>query len=209
MTNMVEADLSDWAPVIDPENLDIKWHVPTDEEAQCAIQLFEFATEFSINTINALLSTDSLNGDNKKSSADWTDEARQALKYLVAALVSSIPLYQRCSPPEEWEATCEEMPQAVLTAPEATDVDTPDIEEEAGDEEDEEDGDSDAASGRSQKYVDGLINRPLKPEQTEALKHIYKRIGMTLLDLARHLWANRKDDVQTFIEASTVHPSFI
>ena len=47
MTYMVEADLSDWAPITDPENLDIKWHVPTDEETQCAIELFEFATEFS------------------------------------------------------------------------------------------------------------------------------------------------------------------
>jgi Proteasome-substrate-size regulator, mid region len=208
-TNLTEADLSDWAPVIDPENLDIKWHVPTDEETQCAIQLFRSATEFSLNTINTLLSMDSPNGDQKKLSADWTDEVRQALKYLVAALVASIPLYQRCPPPEEWEATYEEMPQAIPTVPDAMDVDFPDIEDEAGEDDDEEDVDADAASGRSHKYVDGLINRSLTPEQTELLKHIYKKVGMTFLDLTRHLWAHRKDDMQAFIEVSTVHPSFI
>jgi hypothetical protein len=201
--------LSDWAPVIDPENLDIKWHVPTDEETQCALQLFKFAAELSLDSINLLLKNDSQNGDQKKSSADWTDEMRQSLKYLVASLVASIPLFRRCPPPEEWEVTFEEMPQAVPTVSSPMDVDSPDIEDEAGEDDDEEDSDTDAASGRLQKYEDGLINRPLTPEQIESLKHIYKRVGMTLLDLIRHLWTHRKDDVQSFIEASTVHTSFI
>ena len=135
---------------------------------------------------------------------DWTDELRQSLKYIVTALVAVIPLYQRCPPPEEWEATPEELPKAVGTSPEPMDVDSPDIEDDAAEEDDDDD---DAGTGRSQKYVDGLINRPLTPEQTELLKSIYKRIGTTLLDVARYLWEKRQDDMQAFIEVSTVqHP---
>ena len=84
------------------------------------------------------------------------------------------------------------------------DVDSPDIEDDAAEEDDDDD---DAGTGRSQKYVDGLINRPLTPEQTELLKSIYKRIGMTLLDVTKYLWEKRQDDMQAFIEVSTVrHP---
>lgn len=194
--------MSDWAPITDPEKLDIKWHLPNDEETQCAIELYRTAVEFQLNIIDELLNVEPAGAEQKKSSADWTDELRQALKYIVTALVASIPLYQRCPPPEEWEVTHEEMPAAVPTFPEAMDVDSPDIEDDAA-EDDEEDDDS--GTGRSQKYVDGFINRPLNPEQTDLLKSLYKRIGMALLDASRYLWGNRRDDMQAFIEVSTVH----
>lgn len=100
--------------------------------------------------------------------------------------------------------TPEEFPQAVGTSSEPSTVDSPDIEDDAADDDDDDD---DAGMGRSQKYVDGLINRPLNAEQTELLKSIYKRIGMTLLDIARHLWEKRQDDMQAFIEVSTVQHS--
>ena len=100
--------------------------------------------------------------------------------------------------------THEELPKAVEISSEPSTVDSPDIEDDAADEDDDDD---DAGMGRSQKYVDGLINRPLLPEQTELLKYIYKRIGKTLLDIAKCLWEKRQDDMQAFIEVSTVqHP---
>jgi hypothetical protein len=86
------------------------------------------------------------------------------------------------------------------------DVDQPDIEEdEAGEDDDDDDPDADAATGRSHKYVDGLINRPLTPEQTELLMNIYKEIGITLLDVAQYLWSRRPNALQSFIELSTVY----
>jgi hypothetical protein len=140
--------------------------------------------------------------EQKKSSADWTDELRESLKYLVSSVLSSIPLYQRCPRPEEWDVKREEVPQA----PSPVDsIDQPDIEEdEAGEDDDDDDPDADAATGRSHKYVDGLINRPLSPEQTELLMSIYKNIGSTLFDVSQYLWQNRPNDMQAFIELSTV-----
>jgi Proteasome-substrate-size regulator, mid region len=188
---------------MDPEKLDIKWHVPTDEETQCAIELFQTAVEFQLNILDELLNVKPHSADQKKPDADWTDEFRQALKYIVTALVASIPLYQRCPPPEEWEVTHEEMPNAAETFPDGTDMGSPDIEDDdaAGDDED----DDDTGAGRAQKYDDGFINRSLTPEQTELLKSLYKRIGRTLLDASRYLWGKRRDDMSTFIEVSTVY----
>ncbi|HMD14654.1 MAG TPA: hypothetical protein VKI62_08520, partial [Bacteroidota bacterium] len=198
---IIEADLSDWAPITDPEKLDIKWHVPDEEETQCAIELYRTAVEFQLNIIDELLVLDPTSTEQKKPSVDWTDELRQALKYIVNALVASIPLYQRCPRPEEWEVIQEGTPTTAGASPDLIDIDSPDIEEDAA--EDDED-DDDAGTGRSQKYVDGFINRPLNPEQTELLKSLYKRTGVTLLDASKYLWAKRKDDMQAFIEVSTV-----
>jgi Proteasome-substrate-size regulator, mid region len=180
--------------------LDISWHVPSDEETSYAINLFETATKIRINRIKELVQVD--NG-HKKLSAEWTDEVRQSLKYLVSSLLSSIPLYQRCSPPEEWDVQPDEMPQFVPQILESMDIDSPDIDDDAADD-DDDDSDSEAANGRSQKYVDGLINRPLTEAQTELLKDTYKQIGLVLLLLARYLWDHRPDDMQAFIELSTV-----
>jgi len=187
---------------MDPEKLDVKWHVPTDEETQCAIELYQTAVEFQLNILDELLNVEPP-VDQKKSDADWTDEFRQALKYIVTALVASTPLYQRCPPPQEWEVTHEEMPNAVGTFPDAVDIDSPDIEDDDAAGDDEED--DDAGAGRAQTYADGLIDRRLTPEQTELLKSLYMKIGRTLLDASRYLWEKRRDDMSTFIEVSTVY----
>ena len=110
-------------------------------------------------------------------------------------------MYQRCPPPEEWGVTHEELPEAVGTHAEHVAADSPDVEDDTAEDDDDDD---DAGTGRSQKYVDGMFNRPLTPEQTEILKSIYKRIGITLLRVVRYLWAKRKDDMSSFIEVSTV-----
>src|SRR5271170_2475682 len=206
MTDVIlEADLSDWAPLTDPEKLDVKWHVPSDEETDSAIEIYKMATEFQLNRIDELL-----NDEHKRSLPDWTDELRQCLKYIVNALLASATLYHRLPPPDEWEVTREELPSATTEEIDDMDVDSPDvIEDECGeeDDDDETDGDDEGA-GRSQKYDDGYNNRPLTSEQVALLKSIYQRIGMVLLDLSRYLKNNRKDDYHAFIEISTVLPSF-
>jgi proteasome activator subunit 4 len=206
MTDVIlEADLSDWAPLTDPEKLDVKWHVPSDGETKSAIAIYKMATEFQLNRIDELL-----NDEQKRSLPDWTDELRQCLKYIVNALLASATLYHRLPPPDEWEVTREELPSATTEEIDDMDVDSPDvIEDECGeeDDDDETDGDDEGA-GRSQKYVDGYNNRPLTSEQVALLKSIYQRIGMVLLDLSRYLKNNRKDDYHAFIEISTVLPSF-
>jgi hypothetical protein len=209
---MVEADLSDWAPLTDYENLTVEWHVPSDDETACAISLFKTAADSRLQQINDLISpTSSDDEDAKKSSADWTDELRECLKYLVSAMLASIPLYQRCSPPEEWDLNPRDAPD-IKPPPEMMDVeedfsdaDQPDVEEEDAVEEDEDEdfSDSDSATGRSQKYADGFINRPLSPEQAEILRIVYVDIGSMLSLLVKYLWLNRKDDMQSFVEVTT------
>lgn len=186
----------------DPEKLEVKWHVPSDEETESAIEIYKIATEFQLGRIDELL-----NDEQKRNLPDWTDELRQCLKYIVNSLLASATLYHRLPPPDEWEVSREECPSA--TTPEETDnmdIDSPSvIEDEAGEEDDDDEADGDdEGAGRSQKYVDGYNDRPLTDEQAALLKSIYQRIGMVLLDLIRHLKNNRKDDYHAFIEISTV-----
>ena len=198
-----EADLSDWAPLTDPENLNIKWHVPSDQETESAIQIYKQATDFQLNRIDKLL-----NDEQERNLPDWTDELRQCLKYLVNALLASATLYLRIPPPDEWEVSREECPSASANEDDEMDIDSPEaIEDEPGEDDDDDDveGDDEGA-GRSQKYVDGYNSRPLTDEQAALLKSIYQRIGMVLLDLTRYLKNNRKDDYHAFIEISTVVP---
>lgn len=186
----------------DPEKLEVKWHVPSDEETESAIEIYKIATEFQLGRIDELL-----NDDQRRNLPDWTDELRQCLKYIVNALLASATLYHRLPPPDEWEVSREEYPSA--TTPEETDnmdIDSPSvIEDEVGEEDDDDDTDGDdEGAGRSQMYVDGYNDRPLTDKQAALLKSIYQRIGMVLLDLIRHLKNNRKDDYHAFIEISTV-----
>jgi hypothetical protein len=163
--------------------------------------------ESKLDRIKELIKTDSSTGNQKKSSADWTDELRESLKYLVSALLASIPLYQRCPAPEEWEVSdweIKKVPQAPSST-EVMDLDQVDAEEEdAGDDDEDDDSSSDAVTGRAHKYADGLVSRPLNSEQTELLMKLYKGIGGVLQSVALYLNEHRPDDMQAFIELSTV-----
>ena len=209
--NLIEADLGDWAPTIDPDKLDIKWHVPSDKETAIAIDLYKTAVEYHLAIIDRLIEIEPTKQDQKKSTSDWTDALRQSLKYIVTALLSSTPLYQRIPPAEEWEVQHDEMPLLPPGHEETSmDIDSPDdVEDEAAieDEGEEEEDDIDDNMGRSQKYNDGLSNRPLTEEQSTLLQTLYKNIGKTLFELASHLWSFRKDDMAAFIELSAVTSS--
>jgi Proteasome-substrate-size regulator, mid region len=206
---LVEADLGDWAPTIDPDKLEIKWHVPSDEETAIAIDMYKTAVEYHLAIVDRLIDIEPTKQNEKKSSSDWTDALRQSLKYIVTALLSSTPLYQRIPPAEEWVMHPEEFPLLPPGHEDLMDVDSPDdVEDEAAieDEGEEEEDDVDDNMGRSQKYNDGLSNRPLTVEQSEMLQSLYKAIGKTLFELASHLWSFRKDDMAAFIELSAVSP---
>jgi len=154
-----------------------------------------------------LIQVDSSTSDQKRLSSDWTDELRESLKFLVSALLASIPLYQRCPPPEEWEVSDGEIRKAPQMSPSADgmDLDPLDAEEEdAGDDDEDDDVNSDAITGRAHKYADGFMSRPLNSESIEVLTAMYKSIGRVLQDVSRYLNQYRPDDMQAFMELSTV-----
>lgn len=193
--------------MIDPERLEIKWHVPNDEETSCAISLFKNAVESKLERIKSLIQTDSSTSHQKRSSADWTDELRESLKFLVSSLLASIPLYQRCPHPQAWEVNDWETKKVPQMPPSADGMDLDPVdadEEDAGDDDDDDDANSDAITGRAHKYADGFIGRPLPTESVEVLIAMYKSIGGVLQNVARYLNKYRPDDMQAFIELSTV-----
>jgi hypothetical protein len=176
--------------LVDADKLDVKWHVPNDEETEMAIQVFDDAAKYGLEWVQKML-------DEEEPGPSWTDELRQSLKYLLAAMLGSVPLFQRCPPQHDWVV---ERP----VEPELAEPMSVDSEEE--EEEEEEDDDDDAASGpANQTYIDGYINQPLNPKQVNLMQANYIAIGLALKNVAGYLWENRPDDMQAFIELSTVN----
>jgi len=199
--------------------VEISWHVPSDEERSAAIALWEYLSQIKIKQLQDLIKDPSLSdsGDTK-SSADWTDEVRQCMKYFYSILVSSVPLLRCCPAFEKWIVQREDFPfvehalqsmdissDEMIVGPELDEPSSPEIDEDdGGDEEDEEEGDIDAALGKSKLFVDGYINQPLPPKKSQVLQSIYREIGATLMQLSGYLQRFKKDEFQCFMDLSMV-----
>jgi proteasome activator subunit 4 len=77
-----------WGRQVDPKKLDIKWHTPTQEEIEFAVQLFETHTNNAMSALVALTSSKSpikREGTGK----DWSDEVSRNL-VLLRLIISGI-----------------------------------------------------------------------------------------------------------------------
>jgi len=207
MELIADADLSDWAPLTDPGKLQIKWHVPSDEETKVAIELVEAEVSRTLKSLLAIWDEENWFKPN------WTDILRKHLKSLVSTMLAAAPLYHRIPPPEEWHVEPDEFPpKSPIVAMRFLGEggargsfmieDYEDEEEEEDD--DDDDGSGDAAAAVVHKYVDGYIDRPLSPDDTTRLESIYKQIGCELRHIYDMLERVRADDMQAMLELSTV-----
>ncbi|KAK6610738.1 GPI mannosyltransferase [Botrytis cinerea] len=74
-------DVSDWGRNTKPSELTIKWHVPSSDEINLAVEIFESQVKTSIEKLDNLTSDSpavSRNGKNK----EWSDEVERALTHI-------------------------------------------------------------------------------------------------------------------------------
>ncbi|KAG4305040.1 hypothetical protein PORY_001715 [Pneumocystis oryctolagi] len=82
---------NDWATKIDPKNLNIKWHVPSEEEITFSINLFSHQSTKILKKLSYLM--ESHNKSTFKTDKEWSDNVVKYLSYLKKALFGIASLF--------------------------------------------------------------------------------------------------------------------
>jgi proteasome activator subunit 4 len=176
---------SAWGRLVDPKQLNIKWHTPSTEEIEFAVKLFESQAKNAMSQLRALTGPDppiKREGTGK----DWSDEVSR-LVVLLRLLVSGISvLFDSRQDQVEGESTESDSG----SDPDA--MDTEGIEDDAGFGEDQ-----DEEVKPTFQYPTGY---PLKrDEHNYKLVHdLRHQIGEMLHQVHKFLTAKQEDDVPCF-----------
>ena len=173
-----------WSKVADPSNISPKWHVPSEEEINFAIELFSSQTERAISSLNALIGqTPPINRDG--TGKDWSDEVSRGL-VLLRLIISGISvLFDSSDPQAASELSVSENELTSSSIDESNDG-----ESNLGEAEDED-------VKPAFRYAAGyqLITQG---EHYKTVHTIRRRIGETLHDTHMFLVEKQEDDVQCF-----------
>ncbi|EHL00675.1 putative proteasome activator complex subunit 4 [Glarea lozoyensis 74030] len=71
-------DVNDWGRPLDPRDLTIKWHLPSKEELEFAVKLFESQVDTAVSRLTNLIS-DSPKISRKGKNKEWSDEVSRNL----------------------------------------------------------------------------------------------------------------------------------
>ncbi|KAH8600281.1 putative proteasome activator complex subunit 4 [Bisporella sp. PMI_857] len=74
-------DVSDWGQNVRPNDLTIKWHLPTEDEIAFAVELFDSQVETAIARLTNLIS-DTPSVSRKGTNKEWSDEVSRNLSQL-------------------------------------------------------------------------------------------------------------------------------
>ncbi|TAQ88041.1 hypothetical protein B7494_g3651 [Chlorociboria aeruginascens] len=74
-------EVSDWGNSVKPNDLTIKWHVPSSEEVTFAVELFESQVETAVERLRDLIS-DNPSVSRKGKNKEWSDEVSRNLSQL-------------------------------------------------------------------------------------------------------------------------------
>ncbi|RVD82965.1 uncharacterized protein DFL_007372 [Arthrobotrys flagrans] len=77
-----------WGKIVEPQNLHIKWHVPTEEEIRLAAQIFEKLSKNALERLDQLIS-DEFGSKRDGVGKEWSDDVSRNL-VLVRLLLSGI-----------------------------------------------------------------------------------------------------------------------
>ncbi|KAG8530932.1 uncharacterized protein KY384_004289 [Bacidia gigantensis] len=183
---------NDWGTTPDPQNLNIKWHVPNSEECQFALDLVKAQGGRALQQLQSLIAgTSTVKRDGK--GKEWSDEVSRNLM-LTRLLLSGVsvlfdPRGIDTATPEESESS--------------SDADMPDANELGSDKLSGEQAD-DALANTNDDSVKPVFRLPagyvLDDDDAlyEDLHSFRDRVGTTLHDVHQFLILNQEDDVACF-----------
>lgn len=191
--------IESWSKPINPAGLKIQWHVPTQEELDFAIKIFEAQASRALNALNELISdTAPIKRDGV--GKDWSDEVSRNL-VLLRLVISGMSCLFRSDDGTVTPYTfisCEANGQVMeVDSPEK---DTQDIAVALGEPDDEK-------VKRSFSYPTGY---PLEigSSQYETVHRMRKNAGETLHKVHEFLVKNQEDDVPCFNALYTAYKSW-
>ena len=193
----------DWGRIPKPQDLNIKWHVPGQEEIEFAVSLFKSQAEGALESLKSL--TDGTSSIKREGTGKaWSDEVSRNL-VLLRLLLSGVSVLfdikavskQSDEVGDEVDASME-MTHANGHAPEEAADDNPDAV--LGDTEDEE-------VKPTFRYPDGYL---LKPEDGlyKEVHELRERTGRLLHEVHQFLVDKHEDDVACFGPLYTAYKSW-
>ena len=186
---------ADWGTTPDPQNLNIKWHVPNKDEIRFAVDLLKAQGEHALQQLQALTSgTSSIKRDGV--GKEWSDEVSRNL-VLLRLLLSGVSVL--------FDAKLD----SNITTPQSeseTSADTEMIDTEAESSEDQHDRDSDENLGSADEdeeakptftYASGYL---LEEDDVlyQELHAFRERTGQVLHEVHQFLVEKQEDDVACF-----------
>jgi proteasome activator subunit 4 len=186
-----------WGYRPDPQNLNINWHVPKQEEIEFAVTLFENQAETALNQLTALTDGTS-NVTRDGSGKEWSDEVTRKL-VLLRLITSGISVL--FDPKEAAKSD---------DSSESSDVE---MIEANGDQPEDENGDA-ALDNTDEATVKETFNYPTGYSLSEGgplykkIHSIRRRAGHVLHNVHRFLTEKQEDDVPCFGALYTAYRSW-
>ncbi|KAK9488678.1 hypothetical protein V1527DRAFT_401104 [Lipomyces starkeyi] len=221
-------NISDWGRQIDPtEGLEVKWHVPDQEQIEFAVEVFESNVELCIEELQKLMS------DGARPHKDWSEEVTRQLNYLRLLISGAAGLYdpkmiatakppakdQESSGDIEMKDAAEDDGEMMVVDPEnrvnGNDEDTLPIDDDMESDEDDIDGedgngdaDGDEESNPIKKlftYSVGYFFKDTSDPLYIKVHDLHERIGWVLHEVHDYLHVNQEDDVHSLKTLASVY----
>ncbi|CRG84747.1 Proteasome activator complex subunit 4 [Talaromyces islandicus] len=190
-----------WGYRPDPQNLNINWHVPKQEEIEFAVTLFENQAETALDQLTALTDGTS-NVPRDGSGKEWSDEVTRKL-VLLRLITSGISVL---FDPKEAAKSDETEP-----SPESSDLE---MIEANGNQSEDENGDAAALDNTDETTVKEIFTYPTGYSLSEGdplynkIHSIRRRAGHVLHNVHRFLTEKQEDDVPCFGALYTAYRSW-
>ncbi|RPB23271.1 hypothetical protein L211DRAFT_809447 [Terfezia boudieri ATCC MYA-4762] len=195
-------DIDTWGKEYDPKKLTIRWHVPTREEIEFAVELFQTRSEGAMSAIGSLTS-DSSPIKRDGTGKDWSDEMTRNLT-LLRLIVSGVSMLfdtERVSSGNCIPDTSRDKQGDDAEMRDIDDEFAHPIKEELGEAADEE-------VQPTRKYPAGYHFQDKTDPLYILIHDLREKIGETLHQAHSFLQSSQQDDVQCFNALYTAYKSW-
>ncbi|KAF3923777.1 hypothetical protein AA313_de0203878 [Arthrobotrys entomopaga] len=186
-----------WGKIVEPQNLNINWHVPNEKEVRFATQIFERLSNSALERLTLLISKDS-NVKRDGVGKEWSDDVSRnlvLLRLLLSGIASLVDITGGPSS-DHLDGQAREDPKSVES------------DQILSFEDDEDSLDAEIGERKSFHYPTGYFFRDSKHELYMLVHNLRRRIGEALHTVHAFLLKEQQDDVACFNALYTAYRSW-
>ncbi|KAG9243685.1 putative proteasome activator complex subunit 4 [Calycina marina] len=193
-------DIGDWGRMVRPNDLTIKWHLPSQEEIAFAVELFDSQVETAVARLTNLIS-DTPAVSRKGTNKEWSDEVSRNLSQLRLILSGINSLFD----PNYASRLVSKSEHVDTTGPGGVDPDAMDID--TDDDPLAETTEDESTRPQFHYHAGYLLDK-----NSDIYHHIHKHreeVGHLLSEIHAFLVEHQEDDVACFTALYTAYRTFI
>ncbi|EPS37318.1 hypothetical protein H072_9008 [Dactylellina haptotyla CBS 200.50] len=196
-SNTVNVGIETWGKIVEPQNLNINWHVPTEEEVRLATQIFE---RLSINALERLTLLINEGSKIKRDGVgkEWSDDVSRnlvLLRLLLSGIASLVDVSGGPSPDS-------------MTLSSGNDIPSPVGDQNLSLEDDEDSLDPENGQQETFSYPTGYFFGDSNHDLYQLIHSLRRRIGEALHGVHSFLVKEQQDDVACFNALYTAYRSW-